>query len=74
MSWQPIETAPKDRRILLASKETSIQIAKWSDRFIDVTDNWKEKTGVWVIFDCDDPYYSLKYSDPEWWMELPTEP
>lgn len=56
--WQPIETAPKDGRILIAS-DTYVCIGVWSDKHKCFTD---EHDGL-------DRFYSV-----DGWMHLPEPP
>lgn len=70
--WKPIETAPKDRMILLGG-------GKWgsgeeADSAI-VTGHWREKTGRWISTLCEcDNYFLDAESPPTHWMQLPAPP
>lgn len=56
--WQPIETAPKDRPILLRSKKGRIADGMW----IAATDT----RGGWA--------WALVRQEPTHWMPIPPEP
>lgn len=69
MKWQPIETAPKDgTRVLICDAHGQINIAHWAEEF-DALDHGL--INAWVIYDCDDYYYSLWVKYPAHWMPLP---
>ena len=64
MDWQPIETAPKDgRRILAYSKEYGVQVTGWWYR----NDN-PAIGGWWIAFSDGD------YTDLTHWQPLPEPP
>lgn len=64
-AWQPIESAPKDGTRVLIYQGGHVYIAWWDE---------KDWTGVWVIFDCDDSFYSLTADHPTHWLPLPDPP
>lgn len=74
VQWHPIGTAPRDRPILLCSESRYVAIAWWSDEFVDAHDADWGKVGAWVVYDSEDPFYSVKFDQPKWWAELPTGP
>jgi hypothetical protein len=66
-NWQPIETAPKDERILVYSpsyKECFVVFFAWS------IDDMKDTQ--WVIAKGEDVTFVVR--DPSHWMPLPTPP
>jgi hypothetical protein len=60
-NWQPINTAPKDRRILLAYKNKTVESGFYDDRY--------------NLFVCDSNWNTnraqVKASQPIAWQELP---
>ena len=75
MNWQPIETAPKDGTdiLIVTSRFQTVCVAMWS--------NYCELGGFhaapgWQVFDCDDGYYSIGFTQEEvsHWMPLPRPP
>ena len=58
--WQPIETAPKDRWILVSYDEIDCAIVRWYEYFKD-----------WRLDDYD---ISELPDDPTHWMPLPDHP
>jgi hypothetical protein len=59
-AWQPIETAPKDGRLIMVAHNESYQngvaIVRWSENY-----------GAWVDYDND-------FWKPDFWMPLPKPP
>ena len=62
--WQPIQTAPKGRKILIYSRDQGIRVAEWDD---------DEKRWIYGCVATDWNYY-LDVLEPIHWMELPEEP
>lgn len=83
MSWQPIETAPKDRWILLRGGCTteSIYWDKYDalDDLRPVIARWKPNDPEdvcayvegWWVFAFWDGAWREKYEDPAEWMDIP---
>lgn len=72
-NWQPIDSAPKDQRILILTKDEVVFIARWAapagfERF-------EERDG-WQVFDCEDGFYSHAEDpgDVTHWTPLPDPP
>lgn len=65
--WNPIFTAPKDRRILVISSMGTMHTAEWSKN--PITDD-----EAWRIAVIDDEGTCLIMHDATWWMELPEKP
>jgi hypothetical protein len=68
--WQPIETAPKDKYILLYCSRFGIIRGKWSDEQYAKTPRpyWRhDKTDLYGIRDTRD-------DQPTHWMPLPNPP
>lgn len=57
-AWQPISSAPKDRRVML-----------WEDSSLphECFGQWSEESGAWFSDDGD-------YLAPTYWQPLPTPP
>ena len=61
MSWQPIDTAPKDGTEILASDYDAIEIVSWVEpRFNLIPGNWVGRDGCVML--------------PGWWQPLPDHP
>ena len=66
-NWQPIETAPKDREILIARPE-SVKIAKWDD------DRYNRKPRpFWNDYSPHGMAY-MRNNSPKYWQYLPPLP
>ena len=72
--WQPMETAPKDRAILVCDAtehpddwDGTVAVVWW-DENLDTWDNW-----IVGIADDSDDWCSYK-CEPTHWMELPIAP
>jgi hypothetical protein len=59
--WQPIETAPKDREVLLLMPSGEQRVGKWSTD--SLRGNWQTADGL-----------DLFYDPPTHWMPLPEPP
>lgn len=62
MTWQPIDTAPKDETEILASDYDAIEIVSWIAPRFDVG-----ITGEWINREGEAMY-------PAWWQPLPDHP
>lgn len=62
MTWQPIDTAPKDGTEILASDYDAIEIVSWvAPRFdVGITGEWTNREGEAMY--------------PAWWQPLPDHP
>jgi hypothetical protein len=60
MEWQPIETAPKDGRLILAAHDETYQGGV-------VVISWRHEYNAWADYDCD-------FWKPSHWMPLPEPP
>lgn len=62
MTWQPIDTAPKDGTEILASDYDAIEIVSWvAPRFdVGITGKWTNREGEAMY--------------PAWWQPLPDHP
>lgn len=76
--WQPIETAPKDGRMILVSfGAKGVRAVSWDTPFDDVAD---DDTGLWCVDDDKHGPYPLRgYSynsptAPTAWQPLPAPP
>lgn len=76
--WLPIETAPKDGRLVLVSfGSKGVRAVSWDTPFHDVAD---EDTGLWCVDDDKHGPYPLRgYSHntptaPTHWQPLPNPP
>lgn len=72
MSWQPIDTAPRDgTRILLYAPGIGVVIARWA--WVTAGEQNYEGDG-WLIFECEDYWYTAFWrpSLPTLWMPVPT--
>ena len=58
MTWQPINTAPKDGTEILASDYDAIEIVSW--KIYEAGSDWESRWGE-VMF-------------PAWWQPLPDHP
>ena len=68
-NWQPINTAPKDRRILLAY-ESDLFLLKKSNI---ITGQWNDANEIWEHDLCSNySLDSIKEFQPIAWQELPT--
>ena len=61
MSWQPIDTAPKDGTEILASDYDAIEIVSWGEPLFNLI------PGAWVGRDGCRMF-------PAWWQPLPDHP
>jgi len=59
-AWQPIETAPQDRRVMVWKEATGIYISEFEDGEWPMH-GWGRRGGVW-------------YPRPTHWMPLPEPP
>lgn len=66
--WQSIETAPKDGVPVLLSNGRYIEIARWEE---DAELGRFERGPAWQVFDCEDSWYSVAFTNPTHWMPLP---
>lgn len=62
MDWQPIETAPKGRDILVAYADGKIEFVEWDDDFLE--------DRHWLSWES--PQY--KAVEPIYWFDLPDPP
>ena len=70
MNWQPIETAPKDREILLACPKRGVVRGKWDDNRYAKHPRpyWShDRERIWGTLAC-------RRDQPTHWMELPDMP
>jgi hypothetical protein len=70
--WMPIESAPRDKTIIITNGRTVITARFQEDPGWD----WKGSIPCWAHFMCDDDYYS-QYEEITWathWMPLPQPP
>lgn len=65
--WQPIETAPKDRRILVITKRGAMYAAEWSKN--PYTDH-----EAWLIARIDNQNGDCLITQATHWMPLPPPP
>lgn len=63
MTWQPIETAPKDGRACLVSDGRFIFCVEWNEEF-----DW------WSVDDNKFGPFRLRGAAPTHWMPLPPPP
>lgn len=72
MSWEPIESAPKNEPILaIANREG------WSGSPRIVCIKWYDKANRWYIYGCGPTSHSEQWLDecsPDFWMRLPDFP
>ena len=77
MEWRPIETAPKDKRILIANT-TRIELASWKDESYSSEELVKEgpKQRVYEIVHHKSGYWDHHgdWFEPTHWMPLPEPP
>lgn len=88
MTWQKIETAPKDKIILITNGKTMV-ISKWDDGvFIPAFPDHKNQGQGWWVQMCNNEndgyerserpsyHHSIEeeYEDPTHWMPLPLPP
>ncbi|MAH32237.1 MAG: hypothetical protein CMG78_09400 [Marinobacter sp.] len=80
MEWLPIETAPKDGRLILVSFGIKgVRAVKWDDPY---DDNWpvSPDNGLWCVDDDKHGPYPLRgYTEtgvraPTHWMPMPEPP
>lgn len=64
--WQPIETAPKDRKILICG------LSRSGYYVADV--KWNEEEDQFCLFHPDDDAYTEPTYYPKYWMPLPKAP
>ena len=71
--WLPIETAPKNKRIML-STIYGIVIGRWTEKAI--TRNEDDYHSAWMVFDCEDSFYNsiIEQNEATHWMPLPNPP
>lgn len=68
--WKPIETAPKDRRIMIWDHGYAL-FARWSDE----CEHGEFVTGPgWQIFATDDGFYSIGTVSATHWAPEPAPP
>jgi hypothetical protein len=72
-TWQPIETAPKDRLILVVYRGQWVYIGQWKE---DAAFERCERRPGWEVFEGEDCWYSVSIEPDEatHWMPLPTPP
>lgn len=77
MSWEPIETAPKNESVLVFASNS--QFVAWLQD--DATDPWFENgdsesmfNGLWCVTDNKLGPFALRGSRPTHWMPLPAPP
>lgn len=68
MNWQPIETVPKDREIIVCGRYAPPCIVSWNKAERDFCATFQDE---WVRNDEGDYHFSGPLSH---WMELPTPP
>lgn len=61
MTWQPIETAPKDGQVILICAGNAVASVYWDDEF------------TWVSTE-DNLMAHIVHDDPTHWMPLPEPP
>jgi hypothetical protein len=67
MSWQPIETAPKDGSFMLLAAKTCLR-----PQPLPFTGRWLHGVpGCWVLVNAD---LAVQRIDPSHWMPLPESP
>ena len=69
INWQPIETAPKDRPVMLWDGAPTF--ASWSD---ECQHGQFDTRPGWQIFECEDSYYSIAAHAPTHWADVPLGP
>lgn len=72
--WQPIETAPKDRRVIVVDADGRVEIAYWQEN----PRVWEDQPQgpCWTVFEPEDYFYAyhLIAHPPTHWMPLPEPP
>jgi hypothetical protein len=71
MEWKPIESAPKDRRILVFERGGGIWIAAWGNYYSPFYRG--EVQGWWTSSDPERSHVVRK-DDATHWMPLPSPP
>ena len=67
--WQPIETAPNNKEILICGEEI------YASHLIVTTGWWDNKTKCWEYLDVDENGYDVhELRSVRWWMPLPALP
>lgn len=67
MEWRPIDTAPKNRRLLLADNASEVVSTGYFDRW---TKGWKNESDIYEDYGA--PYHNEW--EPTHWMPLPKPP
>lgn len=70
-TWKDIETAPKDRRIIIAT-DTDMFVANWVKNFVTGDEAW-----LMAVFDADaenDNQVLIKHGLAKAWAEAPEHP
>ncbi|MFG1429359.1 hypothetical protein [Roseixanthobacter glucoisosaccharinicivorans] len=75
MTWQPIETAPKDRPIWGKVGDNAIRMF-WHEKFDAFISRFNRMTMAPGYLINGEPYedHSPEYVDAKWWMPLPSPP
>lgn len=77
MSWQPIDTAPKDgTRVLLCDADGDSHVAGWLVKAgaPDLMIAGDPQYGAWVIWRDENSPTSIVLEEPKAWMPLPDPP
>ncbi len=73
LQWQPIDTAPKDKAVLISNGRYVLK-AYWNeDPAIWSFSGPEDSSPCWTVFEAEDYYYSwhLNNNPPTHWMPLP---
>jgi len=82
MDWQPIETAPKDRKILLLTREERMELGEWIEKEGDGPDSMGSDAG-WITESGftfpgrsfgNPKHQYCAFDPPTHWMERPKYP
>lgn len=73
MSWQPIETAPRDGKTVLVSDGEYVVVARWNTE----PNVWeRDVDACWTVHEPEDYFYAWHLVDdpPTHWQPIPTPP